>query len=321
MASQDQKWIEKIKLALAQDFEIKDFGLVQRCLGHEIFQSNGKITLSQRDYTIELLRRFGMDECKPALTPSEVNAKVAKNEETVSNRGRYFNQGSRPYRELIGALMYLSVGTRPDIANTVAKLAQFSVCPLDMHWSAAKRVLRYLKGTINYGLVFRKTGSNLVGFSDADWGGCTVDRRSFSGYAFLLGGAAISWKSQKQRTVSLSSTESEYISLSEATKEAIYLRSLMHELGLKSLAKIVVNVENRGALYLANDPVHHTRTKHIDIRHHFIRESVKEQKITLNYLSTDKMIADILTKALTIQKHNACAKGLGLNLVKISTHM
>jgi len=218
IASQNPKWIEKTKKALAEDFEVKDFGLAKRCLGLEIIQNDNVISLSQGSYTRELLMRFGMNECKPASTPSEVGAKLTKKEEISATRD-ISNQKNQPYRELIGALMYLVVGTRPDIANTVAKLAQFSACHEEKHWSAAKRVLRYLKGTTNLGLVYRKNDGTLIGFADADWGGCVINRRSFSGYVFVLSGAAISWKSQKQRTVSLSSTEAEYVSLSEPLKK------------------------------------------------------------------------------------------------------
>jgi len=147
----------------------------------------------------------------------------------------------------------------------------------------------------NLGLVYRKNDHTLIGFAEADWGSCVVDRRSFSGYVFMLSGAAISWKSQKQRTVSLSSTEAEYVSLSEATKEAIHLRSLLHELDLSTIANIELHSDNQGALFLASDPVHHARTKHIDIKYHFVRDAVRSKQIIVKYLSTDKMIADILT--------------------------
>jgi len=311
IAFQDPKWIENTKKALAEDFEVKDFGLAKRCLGLEIVQNGNIISLSQGSYTRELLMRFGMNVCKPASTPSEVGANLMKTEE-ISTTKDIPNRENRPYRELMGALTYLAMGTRPDIANTVAKLAQFSTCHEEKHWSAAKRVLRYLRGTTNLGLLYRKNNDTLIGFADADWGGCVIDRRSFSGYVFMLSGAAISWKSQKQRTVSLSSTEAEYVSLSEATKEALYLRSLLHELNLRTTGNIELHSDNQGALFLASDPVHHARTKHIDIKCHFIRDAVRNKQIILKYLSTDKMIADVLTKALSVQKHIICTSGLGL---------
>lgn len=179
--------------------------------------------------------------------------------------------GTWPYRELIGALIYLAVATRPDISNAVSRLAQFSNNLKKQHWLTAKRVLRYLAGTTDYGLLFFRADQPLIGYSDADWGGCALDRQSYSGYVFLLGGATISWKSQKQRTVALSSTEAEYISMTEATKEGLYLRSLLTELGLSRMAATTLYVDNQGAQYLAHDHLYHPRTKHIDIRYHFLR--------------------------------------------------
>ncbi|XP_074096337.1 uncharacterized protein LOC141525676 [Cotesia typhae] len=165
-----------------------------------------------------------MNDCNPVATPSELNIHF----ENVSEDESHVEY---PYREIIGALMYISVATRPDISNTISRLAHFVKSPRKCHWLAAKRVLRYLAGTMSAGFVYSKVDKALVGYSD-DWGGCTVDRRSYSGYVFLFSGAAISWRSQKQRTVALSSTEAKYVSLAEATKEALYLQSLFRELEL-----------------------------------------------------------------------------------------
>ncbi|XP_055848463.1 uncharacterized protein LOC129913688 [Episyrphus balteatus] len=208
--------------------------------------------------------------------------------------------------------MYLSVATRPDIANTVSRLGQFTCNSNKCHWLAAKRVLRYLAGRASLGLVYTKKKEALFGYTDADWGNCVIDRRSYTGYVFLLSGAAISWKSTKQRTVSLSTTEAEYVSLSEASKEAIYLRSILLELGFLDFAKTKIFVDNRGALCLANDHVFHARTKHIDIKHHFVRESVVAGMFVLQHIPTDQMTADILTKPLSREVHSKCTEALGL---------
>ena len=150
-----------------------------------------------------------------------------------------------PYRELIGALMYLSVGTRPDIAHTVNYLSQFNNCHHVRHWKAAKRVLRYLQGTIDKGLIFTKDNKSLIGMADADWGNSELDRRSYTGYAFILSGGAISWCSRKQRTVFLSSTEAEYMCLSEAAKEATFCINFLKELGCRNLAKVTFFNDNQ----------------------------------------------------------------------------
>lgn len=213
--------------------------------------------------------------------------------------------------------MYLSVATRPDISNTVSRLAQFVNNPRKHHWSAAKRVLRYLAGTANMGLTYTKNNLSLIGYADSDWGGCTVSRYSYTGYAFILNGAAIVWKSQKQCTVALSSTEAEYVSMCEAAKEAIYLRSLLSELSMNEHANIVINVDNRGVQSLASNHMFHARTKHIDIKCHFIRNAVCDGIIHLNHVSSENMIADVLTKPLVRVNHERCMVGLGLKIKKI----
>jgi len=147
---------------------------------------------------------------------------------------------------------------------------------------------------------------------DVDWGSDATDRKSYTGFTFILGGAAISWESRKQRTVALSSTETEYMAITDATKEAIYLMSFLNELGLNSRAKVTIWNDNQGAAKLAHNTVHHSRTKHIDIRHHFVREVLKNHPIRLEYLPSEEMIADVLTKGLPKSKHEKCTFGLGL---------
>ncbi|XP_067215685.1 uncharacterized protein [Linepithema humile] len=232
IASRDMDWIMEIKEGLLQDFDIKDLGPTKYCLGLEINQKEDEIQLSQEGYIRGLLKTYGMEECNSVVTPSELCANNIEVKEAPSNRKKW------PYRELIGALMYISVATRPDIANAVSRLAQYANEPQRSHWLAAKRVLRYLAGLADLRLIYSQTNKPLVGFADADWGGCTKDRRSYTGYVYLLSGAPITWKSQKQRTVALSSTEAKYVSLSEATKEAVYLHSLLHEFDLSELAAI-----------------------------------------------------------------------------------
>lgn len=307
IASQSEELIVQTKMELEKEFILKDFGPVKYCLGLEINQTQDMVSISQTGYIKTLLRRFGMEKCNPVSTPAEVGNTLITKESSDK-----ILSTTRGYRELIGALLYLAVATRVDIAHTVARLAQFTNAPEKQHWIAAKRLLRYLQATSNLGLVFRKNGKSVIGYSDADWGNCPIDRKSYSGYVFLMGGSAVSWKSQKQRTTALSSTEAEYISLSEATKEAIYLRRLLLELGFENAAKISMHVDNRGAECLANDPVYHSRTKHIDIRYHFIRDVVSRGEINIEHVSTHDMVADILTKALPRQLHYEFCDKIGL---------
>lgn len=305
ITSQDLKWIKYIKDQLSTYFDVKDLGKARYCLGLEICQSPGIITIKQSSYIKQIIKKFNMVEANPVVTPLEVGMKLA-NEEVKEN-----NPSELPYRELVGALMYAAVATRPDIFYAVSFLAQFNNSYNVRHWKMAKRVIRYLIGTKDIGLEYRKTDDSITGYVDADWGGCPLDRKSYTGYAFMLSGAAISWKSQKQKTVALSSTEAEYMGITEAVKEAVYWSNFMNELGLEELLHIIIYNDNQGAKLLSDNPVFHSRTKHIDIRHHFVRDTLKDGKIKLEYLNTDQMKADILTKAVTGPKHASFCHGLG----------
>ena len=211
--------------------------------------------------------------------------------------------------------MYLMIGTRPDLAAAVSIVSQFAANPSQTHLQAAKRILRYLKGTTNYTLCLgmnrnhnqdqaqarEPAGPYLYGYSDADWGGDISTRKSTSGYVFFISGSIVSWASKKQSTVALSSKEAEYMALTQATKEAIWFRRLLQELGFqsqKSAAPTLIYEDNQSCIALAKNPVHHARTKHIDIQHHFIREKVESCEIRLEYVPTEEMVADALAKAL-----------------------
>lgn len=199
--SHDSGRVEELKKGLARHFRVKDLGLARQCLGIEINQNRKGISLTQRKYTEDILQRFNMGESKSVSTPAESNQKLY-----TDNRQKNGDTRKPPYRELIGSLMYLLVATRPDIANVVSRLSQFNSCHSTEHWAAAKRVLRYLRGTLDHGLMYGREKGKIVGYVDADFANCPTDRISFTGYAFMLSGAAICWSARKQRTVALSST-------------------------------------------------------------------------------------------------------------------
>lgn len=215
IASKNREHKEEIINALKEQFAIKDLGEAKYCLGIEIIRDGKNICLSQAGYVKGLLSKFGMTDCKGVSTPLTRGFKPsAVNQD---------DNESLPYRELVGSLMYVTLATRPDIVHAVSVLSQFN-CQHDRKiWTEAKHVLRYLKRSMDLALCFRPTEEKLHGFVDADWGNCPLNRRSYTGVAFILAGAAISWESRKQRTVALSSTEAEYMGLTDAMKEAIYL--------------------------------------------------------------------------------------------------
>ncbi|XP_059051907.1 uncharacterized protein LOC131846587 [Achroia grisella] len=218
-----------------------------------------------------------------------------------------------PYRELIGSLMYLSVCTRPDIAHAVNFMSQFCNCFEEVHWTATKRILRYLKGTKSLGLVYyRDERGTVQGFCDADHAHDLVDRKSYSGNVFKMAKGAISWQSTKQRSVAISTAEAEYVSLSEASKEAVFLKRFLEELLGKEEPPLTIHSDSQSAIAIANNPVHHQQTKHVDVRYHFVRETLENGVIDLKYLETKLMVADIMTKAVHRGKHEFCRSEMGV---------
>lgn len=311
IATNDKDKLNNLKMKLSKTFEMKDLGEIKYCLGIEFTKTDdGAISMSQSKYINDILVRFNMGECKDVSTPLNSNVKLTK-EMCPKSEEEMMEVQNLPYQNLIGSLMYLAVSTRPDIAHAVSVLSQFNTNYGKEHWIAAKRVLRYLKGTQHWELKFSKSEIGLEGFADADWGASIDDRRSYTGYIFKIADAAISWESRKQRTVALSSTEAEYMSISESSKEAINLKRFLVEI-LSLQGPVTIYNDNQGAGKLCKNPVFHNRTKHVDIRHHFVRETIERGDIKIEYLSTEEMPADLLTKALSTPKHNQCCKQMGL---------
>ncbi len=295
----------RVKAAFKQAFKMEDFGVVSSLLGMEVLHGEGGMKISQRTYAELILQRFAMGDCKPISSP--LNPKETLKESVLTEKVNF------PYREAVGSLMYLMVGTRPDLASAVGLVSRYLENPNSEHVLAVKRIFRYLKGTLNYCLDY-KAGNSLVlkGYVDTDWGGCQVTRRSTQAYVFLLGESTISWKSKRQTSVALSSTEAEYMGACFATKEAVWLRRMLAELGIVSAAPTLVYTDNQSSIKLINNPVHHERTKHIDIQYHFTREQVDNGILTFEYISTDLQVADSLTKGVGGDKIAFCNRGMGL---------
>ncbi|PLW39848.1 hypothetical protein PCANC_20653 [Puccinia coronata f. sp. avenae] len=262
---------------------------------------NKHIFLNQSHYINEICNRFLDGKHTSVPTPTNVNFKNLKHR-SVSEP-----PSSGPYPQLIGSLLWVSQCTRPDVSFAVNRLSQYLRDPSDAHWHAGLRILNYLVTTKD--LRLRLGGElALLGYSDSDWAEDRDDRYSMSAYTYCVGDGAISWKSRKQATVSLSSTEAEYKALSDSCKEGLWLQHLLTKLHLRPDTAIPLHVDNEGAEALAKNPAHHARTKHIHARYHFIRECVQEGDITLLHVSTKEMLADMLTKPLprvALEKHRS----------------
>jgi histone deacetylase 1/2 len=216
------------------------------------------------------------------------------------------------YRSIVGGLQYI-LHTRPDLSFAVNKVCQFLHAPRSPHWSAVKRILRYIQHTVSHGLHIRPASSSfLSAFSDADWAGSSEDRRSTGGHAIYYGPNLIAWSARKQSTVSRSSTESEYKALANATAELIWLQSLLRELGVSQDHSPVLWCDNIGATYLSSNPVFHARTKHIEVDFHFVRERVARKLLYVKFISSKDQIADIFTKPLPLPLFEACRRNLNL---------
>lgn len=313
IASKDLSELLTVKEHLKKKFKINDLGKVTNILGIKVEreEDTGEIRLNQRKYIEETLKKFGMEDCKTASTPLIPN-ETFQNTSTVME-----TTASIPYRELIGALIYISNATRPDIAFAANTLSQFNGNPSNYHWRAAKHVLRYLKGTVDYAIKYSAINSKMEMYVDSDWAADENGRRSRTGFVAILAGGPISWESKKQRSVALSTMEAEYMALSEATKEVIYLRGLLSHMNLNSLvfSQTVIHCDNQSAIQLSKNDVYHRKSKHIDIRYHYTREVQQQGKVNVQFISTHNMTADMLTKSLPKIKLQRCIDSLNLKTV------
>ena len=227
LAGRSDERMTEVKKALAKQFEVKDMGELHYFLGVKIIQDpkSGEVWIGQPAYTKSVLQKFGMENAKTVNTPVDTSMKLVKGMKDSES----VDQGL--YQSAVGSLLYLSGGTRPDITYAVSKVAKYCAEPTKQHWLAVKRIMQYLKRTLNSGLLYSRDGSkDCVGYSDADWGGEIDDRKSTSGYLFQIGGTAISWRSKKQTCVAVSTAEAEYMALASAAQEVMWLRQLVTDL-------------------------------------------------------------------------------------------
>ena len=288
-----KKLINDFKKGMASKFDMSDLGRLTYYLGMEVVQDDQGITLDQSQYAKKILENAGMDKCNSVQTPMELGLCLSKAEEEREI-------DATDYRRNIGCLRYL-LHTRPDLAFCVGVLSRYMHSPRECHGVALKQCLRYLQGSTRFGLFFERSSqkiSKVIGYSDSSYNVDPDDGRSTTGHIFYLGKSPITWCSQKQDTVALSSCEAEFMAGTEAARQAIWLHDLLSEVTGQSREKITIRIDNQSEIALTRNPVFHGRSKHIHSRYHFIRECVERELIEVEHVPGNEQKADILTKAL-----------------------
>jgi hypothetical protein len=320
IAGKDLAAIVKWKKDIAGECEIKDMGELTSILGMQWVRdrANKKSWLHQSAYTQTILRRFKMDKSHPEKSPATYDPSPDITDRLIN---------TEEYLQAVGALIHLSKSTRPDIAFAVSAVASKMKSPTSKNWNAVKRIFRYLNGTRNYGIMLGgQIDDRLVCYADADWAGDHDTRRSRSGHVVFYGNSPISWYSKLQTgTHSLSSVESEYKSAVYGAQDLMWLQNIMGEFNVKASLNLLCNArgviagdlkcDNQGAIAAMNNPMQHSKLKHVELRYHFIREAVKTAQLNIEYVRSSDMIADILTKSLTPQSFCPLRSKLGVEMV------
>ena len=288
-----------VQARLEQEYELNDMGELRWFLGMEVTRdlSTHTIRLDQSLYASGILAKFKMDQSHPVSTPCLDSVRLTTAQCAVTEEQKEA-MANVPYKSAVGSLLHAVNGAFPDLSFAVNVAARFMANPGPEHWQWIKRILRYIRRNPNPCIEFRANmGPPVFGFSDSDWAGDLEDRHSTTGYVFFMAMAPISWATKRQPTVALSSMEAEYMAAAAATQEALSLRSLLHELGYPLLS-IQLAMDNRSAIFFTENAVANARTKHIDIRFHFIRECVQQGMVVPLWVSTNENVADLFTKAL-----------------------
>lgn len=314
IACSSNEELDNLKARLNAEFEMKNLGEAKRILGMDIIRnrSRGELFLSQEGYMKKVVRRFRMHEAKPVTTPLGQHDKLSKQQGPQSEEGRA-EMASVPYASGVGSIMYGMVCSRPDLAHAVSVISRFMADPGQPHWKALKWTLRYLNGTLANGLKFKRAQQGEVavkGYVDSDYAGNIDTRKSLTGYVFTLYGTAVSWKSVLQSVVALSTTQAEYIALAEAVKEAMWFRGIIDELGITQ-DSITIYCDSQSAIHLSKHQVYHERSKHIDVRLHFIRDVIESKEVKVEKIASEENPADALTKSLPFGKFKHCLDLIG----------
>jgi hypothetical protein len=293
---------------MQEQYQMSMLGELKFFLGLQICQQRNGIFISQEKYLKDCLKKFGMQDCKGYKTPMPTNGHLR-----TDDNGKEFDQ--KVYRSMIGSLLYLCA-SRPDIMLSVCMCARFQAAPKESHHLAVKRILRYLAHTPTLGLWYPKGSEfDLVGYSDSDYAGDRVDRKSTSGTCHFLGRSLVCWSSKKQNCVSLSTAEAEYIAAGSCCAQLLWMKQTLKDYGINK-KKVPLFCDNESAIKISHNPVQHSKTKHIEIRHHFLRDHVLKEDIDIIHINTEDQLADIFTKPLDEKRF--CKLRCELNILESS---
>jgi hypothetical protein len=303
VATADDVFYAQIFARLSKIFQLKDLGIIEQYIGISVlFTGRESVHLDQSAYIERMAARFGVSDCKKASLPMVPGTKLSTANAPATPE-EVSTMSTTPYRAIVGSLLYAARGCRPDISFSVSCLSRFNQNPGSPHWLAAKRVLCYLLHSARKGVSYvRMPEIKIEMYSDSDWGADEDTRRSVSAYVCRVSGGPVSWLSRSQKTAALSSCEAEFLALSDALKEVLWLRQALLELDVKFTSPIEIKIDNQAAINLSKNAVNHQRTKHIDIRYFRIREEVEEGRVSVAYVPTNENISDLLTKAVTAQQ-------------------
>jgi hypothetical protein len=289
---------------MRSEFEMSLVGELTYFLGLQVKQSEDTVFISQSKYAKSIVKKFGLENATHKRTPAATHIKLSKDENGV-------DVDQCLYRSMIGSLLYLTA-SRPDIAFAVGVCARYQANPKTSHLLQVKRIIKYVSGTCNHGMLYSYNANpTLIGYCDADWAGSADDRKSTSGGCFFFGENLISWFSKKQNCVSLSTVEAEYIAAGSGCSQLLWMKQMLTEYNVEQDV-MTLFCDNISAINISKNPVQHSRTKHIDIRHHFIRELVEKKVVTLEHIATEDQLADIFTKPLDAVRFERLRSALGV---------
>jgi hypothetical protein len=296
---------QEFAIEMKKEFEMSMLGELSFFLGLQISQSDKGIFISQTKYVKEMLKKFIMEDCTPVNTPMVTSCKLRKNDESPE-------ANQTLYRSMIGSLLYVTT-SRPNIMQAIGLVARFQDAPKETHVQVVKRIFKYLKGTLDFGLWYsRGEYFTLTTYTDADWADNVDDKKSTSGGAFFLGNSLVSWLSKKQSSVSLSTTEAEYIAATTCCTQVLWMKKTLQDIKVEYDQPISIICDNTSAINISKNHVMHSKMKHIPIKYHFLREHVAELSVKMEYIATKEQVADIFTKPLPRETFEYLRQKLGV---------